>query len=369
LRRLIRLFAFAWVAWCWSAAAFAQVTPAAGYTPPDDTPSIRVGATIYADYTYTSSPEATDADGNTINPSAFNVSRTYINITGNISHRIAFRITPDITRAGNSFDSSGALNGNLLFRLKYGFVQFNFDDWMQRGSWARLGIQQTPWVDFEENVYRYRFQGTVFPEREGFLSSSDAGASFHYNFSSNYGEVHVGLYNGENYNRAELNDQKAFQFRGTVRPLARSDTMWLRGIRAHFFTVQDNYVKNGDRQRYLGSVTFEHPYLNAGYDYLTVSDQTSITKPEVNGKGYSFWATPRSTKGWEGLIRYDHFTPNKDIDSVSHARTILGVAYWFPHQGNVSTALLLDYDGQTFDNPPPATPSQKKIAVHALVNF
>ena len=33
-------------------AAAAQVTPAAGYTPPDDTPKVNVGATIFGDYTY-----------------------------------------------------------------------------------------------------------------------------------------------------------------------------------------------------------------------------------------------------------------------------------------------------------------------------
>ena len=85
-----------------AAPARAQVTPAAGYTPPDDTPSIRVGATIFADYTYQTTPEVTDADGNAVNPSAFNVARAYINITGNISHLLAFRITPDITRETGS---------------------------------------------------------------------------------------------------------------------------------------------------------------------------------------------------------------------------------------------------------------------------
>jgi len=94
-------------AWCVAALAtfvptigWAQVTPAAGFTPPDDTPSIRVGTTLFADYTYTDSPEQTDADGNSYNPSQFNVSRAYINVTGNINHMIAFRFTPDITRAG-----------------------------------------------------------------------------------------------------------------------------------------------------------------------------------------------------------------------------------------------------------------------------
>ena len=79
-------------------AVSAQVTPAAGYTPPDDTPSIKVGATIYTDFTYQSNPSVTDADGNTVNPSSFNVARSYINLTGNISHLVAFRITPDVAR-------------------------------------------------------------------------------------------------------------------------------------------------------------------------------------------------------------------------------------------------------------------------------
>ena len=39
-------------------AASAQVTPAPDYTPPDDTPSVRVGGTLFADYTYTLAPES-----------------------------------------------------------------------------------------------------------------------------------------------------------------------------------------------------------------------------------------------------------------------------------------------------------------------
>ena len=38
-------------------AAHAQVTPAEGYTPPDDTPSVKVGGTIFADFTYQQEPQ------------------------------------------------------------------------------------------------------------------------------------------------------------------------------------------------------------------------------------------------------------------------------------------------------------------------
>src|SRR5262245_19493592 len=167
--------------------ANAQITPAAGYTPPDDAPVIRVGVTIFADYTIQNEPKVTDADGNVVTGNAFNVGRAYINVTGNISHLIAFRVTPDIVRETTA---GSAILGSSLYRLKYAYAQFNFDDWMTRGSWARFGAQQTPLVDFMEGIYRYRFQGTTFEEREGFLSSSDFGASFHYNFNKNYGDLH-----------------------------------------------------------------------------------------------------------------------------------------------------------------------------------
>jgi hypothetical protein len=340
--------------------------PPASTSKPDDTPSIRIGATLFADYTYVKSPETVDSDGNAINSSAFNVGRSYINITGNISHLVAFRLTPDISRETGAGSS---LNGSLVFRVKYAYAQFNLDEWMSPGSYARAGVQQTPWVDFEEAIYRYRFQGTVFTEREGFLSSSDAGASFHYNLPSNYGDVHVGVYNGENYNRLEVNDQKALQVRGTVRPFAASTMTALRGLRVHGFFDGDHYVKDGPRRRGLASVTFEHPRLNAGFDFLSTADRTSVTRAEVGAHGFSVWATPRSSTGWEALLRYDHLTPDTNRSNETRSRTIVGAAYWFPHQGTVSSALLLDYDGQTFQNVVPAQPKQQRVAVHALVSF
>ena len=344
----------------------AQVTPAAGYTPPDDTPAIKVGATIFADYTIQQRPKMKDTDGNDITPNSFNVGRAYINVTGNISHAIAFRITPDIAR---EIGTGSSLNGSLTFRLKYAYAQWNLDDYMARGSWARFGIQQTPWVDFMEGVYRYRFQGTIFEDRESFLSSSDAGASFHYNFANNYGDIHSGFYNGENYNKPEINNQKGWMTRATVRPLARSTTLALRGLRLTGFYDRDAYVKNAERRRGIVAVTFEHKYANAAFDYLTTTDQTGAAAATVKGNGWSAWVTPRSSIGWEGLLRFDRLKPNKSLGDQTKRRAIAGVSYWFPHQGNVATALLFDIDNTTFDNFVPARATQRLIAVHALVSF
>jgi len=203
--------------------AFCQVTPAAGFTPPDDTPSIRVGITLYPNYTFVEKPKITDANGNTVPFNAFDVTRAYLNFTGQISHLIAFRVTPDVTRAA----SAGAnINNNLVYRIKYAYGQFNLDDWTGKWkqTWVRIGANQTPFVDWEEGVYRYRFQGTVFTERVGRLTSSDFGMSFHTNIPNNYGEIHTGIYNGEGYTQSEVNNQKAWQTRITVRPLPSTNS-------------------------------------------------------------------------------------------------------------------------------------------------
>ena len=349
-----------------TAPAPTQEPTAPAQKPPEDTPSIRVGATIFADYTVTQKPKTNDADGNEITPNAFNVGRAYINVTGNISRLVSFRITPDIVRETGSGSS---LNGSLTFRLKYAYAQFNLDQWMNSGTWVRLGMQQTPWVDFEEGVYRYRFQGTIFADREGFLSSSDVGASFRYNLRDNFGDVHAGVYNGETYSRPEANDQKGFMVRGTVRPLRNHPT--LRGVRVTGFYDHDAYVRDAERRRGIVAVTFEHEYVNAAFSYLAATDQTRSMAQEVDARGWSVWATPKmgsSSTGWEGLLRFDRLEPDTRVDAW-RTRAIAGIAYWFPHQGSVTTSLLFDVENVNNDRFTPERPDERRFALHLLVNF
>jgi hypothetical protein len=359
-----------------AASAHAQVTPAAGATPPDDTPSVRVGVTIYTDYTYQDEPKITDADKNSVNLSAFNVSRAYINVLGNLSHLIAFRVTGDVSREAGTGSS---LNGSLTYRLKYAFGQVNFDDFLTHGSWARIGVQQTPYIDYMEGIYRYRFQGTIFEEREGFLSSSDFGISAHYNFPGNYGDLHMGVYNGETYTKPDVNDQKAFQIRGTLRPFPLGGDF--KGLRLTAFYDADHYVKNGSRNRFIGNATFEHKWVNAGVDYTSTKDRASISAAEVQANGWGAWATPKfythrevltggaegKTSSFEGLVRFDNLKPNKNVDA-HRKRLIVGLAYWFPVLRGPTAAILVDMDRQTFDAAL-NQPTSRKYSLHALFNF
>jgi len=269
----------------------------------------KVGATIFADYT-----DARET-------SSFNVSRAYVNVTGTLNSRIAFRITPDISR-----ETAG---GSQQFRLKYAYAQLNLDEWMTKGSFVRAGMQQTPFIDATEQIYRYRVQGTLFAEREGYLSSSDTGVTMRYVFPKDKGDVHGGFYNGEGYSKAEANHEKAFQVRATFRPL--------KPLRATVFAVDDRYDEGNRRERLIGQVTYEHARGNAGVEVLSTKDRT------LEGRGWSAFATPKLGKGWELLLRHDHNKPDRDSDVV-RKRNIAGVAYWIPNLQKVTCAVLVDRD-------------------------
>jgi hypothetical protein len=347
-----------------AAAQPGQPAPAAR---PDDTPAVKVGGLLFMDYTFQTSPEIKDADGNEVKPSSFNVTRAYINVTGSISHIVAFRVTPDVVRETGVGSS---LNGSYTFRLKFALAQFNLDDWMAKGSWIRLGLQPTPYLEYIDPIYRYRFQGPTFPENlsgAGALTSADAGVAFHTDLPSSYGDVQVGLFNGEGYTAAEVNDQKAIQVRGSLRPFPKATV--LQGLRVTGFYDGDHYLKDGEKQRTLGEATFEHRFVNGGFTYLSRTDRTSVARDAVTGNGWSVFVTPRTTLGWEGLFRYDHFKPNTQFDNQVRRHSVAGIAYWFPHQGAVSAALMLDYDSVTFDNFVPAQTAQHRIVVHGQVAF
>jgi hypothetical protein len=352
---------------------------------PADPTSIKLGATIFSDFTYQDAPKVTDADRNSVNASSFEVRRAYINVTGHVTREISFRITPDVgsraassgTVTTNAVDkdgnpataTAGASNnydGSLLIRLKYAFAQYSLDDVVSKGTWIRFGQQQTPWIDFMEGIYRYRFQGTIFTDREGYLSSSDLGLSARVALPSDYGDIHVGFYNGDTYSKSEANDQKALQVRATVRPLPKLEPA--KGLRLSVFYDLDHPVKSADRKRLVAAVTFEHKYVNAGFEYLDARDNASATKPVVSSSGFSVWATPRTTFGLEGLFRYDRLKPNKDI-AARKTRLLAGAAYWFrmPKPG-LSTAVLGDFEQVKYDSAL-GKPTEKRFELKTLFNF
>jgi hypothetical protein len=112
-----------------------------------------------------------------------------------------------------------------------------------------------------------------------------------------------------------------------------------------------------------------------------VRDQRSALPgtPDVKGNGYRL-IIPRDKHGWEAdPLRPSHAETSSAFAPLATAATRRRRSirrsepphrrrrHWFPHQGNVSSALLVDYDGQIFKHMT-AAPT-KVVAVHGLIQF
>jgi hypothetical protein len=381
-RRVARTVALTVLSLAVGRVSFGQTPPLAEPKPAQPKPAeawFKLGTTIFTDFTYQAAPAITDSDKALVHKSEFEVRRAYINLTGGAADLFSFRVTPDVAARQSTAVSGAGLpadlkvassfDGSLTVRMKYAFAQVSFDKLgpAGKGAWIRLGQQQTPYVDFMEGIYRYRFQGTVFAERQGLLSSSDVGVSGHYELPHGYGDVHAGLYNGETYTKPEVNGQKALQIRGSLRPLPGRAR--LKGLRLHAFYDHDAPVAKAARKRVAADVTFEDRRVNLGAHYLRAQDRPSALSPvETRAEGWSVWVTPRPVAGLEGLFRYDHYQPNTAVAGFKR-EVIVGAAYWFRRlKAPQAVALLADYDGVDYDLVL-GKPDERRWELKALLSF
>jgi len=284
--------------------------PAAVAAEPDY-PIVRLGVLSYVQYD--------DELKNRDNFNVFDVTRLYLNVNGQLSRNVRFRFTPDVRRS-----TDGSLAGTLVMRVKYAFVEF--DNVKAARSWVRFGAHQTPWLDFEEGIDRYRVQGTMFAEREALIpGSSDFGVGY-FTPLGKYIDIQTGIYNGEGYSQTDVNKYKSVQGRVTVRPFA--GTGIANGFRLSSFYNAGWYA--ADRPRRLGIVmgSFEHPHLVATLQYLAATENPNAVR-DIDRRGSSgFVELRQGPAGWAALARVDQFDPDRVIAGNSQRRVIAGAAYW-----------------------------------------
>lgn len=328
-----------------------QAPPAAAPAEPVY-PVVRVGVLSYLQY----AAEFKNREGY----NAFDVTRAYLNINGQLSRNVRFRFTPDIRRI-----TDGSLAGTLTVRVKYAFIQL--DNVGAPRSWVRFGQHQSPWLDFEESVNRYRVQGTVFSEREGLIpGSADFGVSYFTPLPKGYGEIHGGVYNGEGFTQAEANKYKSFQGRLTVRPLPN------RGL-ANGFRVSGFYNAGwyaADRPRRLGIVmaSYEHRRIVAIIQRLAATERPLTALREFERSGWSAFIEPKEgPTGWAGLVRVDAYDPDRVLVNNSLRRVIVGGAYWLTW--NTARLGLVATNEQVHYGAGAARPTESRLLLQTHVEF
>jgi hypothetical protein len=333
-------------------AAFAQSAQPPASPAEPDYPIIRIGVLSYVQY------DAELKNRDAFN--AFDLTRGYVNINGQLSKNVRFRLTPDVRRVTDS-----SLAGTLVLRVKYAFVEL--DNVKAARSWVRFGAHQTPWLDFEESIDRYRVQGTMFSEREGLIpGSSDFGVGY-FTPVGKYVDIQTGVYNGEGYAQTDANKYKSAQGRLTLRPFAGRGVA--NGFRLSGFYSAGWYA--ADRPRRLGIVmgSFDHTHLVGTLQYLKATESPSAVAPrDIDRNGSSgFLEIRQGMNGWAALARLDLLDSDEALANNSQRRIIAGGAYWFvwprSRVGLVVTNEQVHYDAAA------VRPQENRLLVQTHVEF
>ena len=247
---------------------------------------------------------------------AFDVTRGYFNVKAQLTDRVRVRFTPDVRPT-----TDASLNQNLALRLEYASLDAKVTDDVS----VMFGLHETPWLTFEESVNRYRVVGPFFAERLGLIPGpTDLGASV--KATSGRTEVHVGVYNGEGYGRAEIDKYKSIDGRATVHPFAKDSAAGNVSISG--FYQYGWYAKDRPRNVAIVMGSYEVPHVAATAQYLSATDNPFIAK-DVKRRGLSFFGEGREgPTGWAGVGGVDFFDPDAASDSDSRRRYIFGGAHW-----------------------------------------
>jgi hypothetical protein len=325
-------------------------------------PSVNVSALIYTQYAYQLKNDSSATPVGKDN--AFDVTRAYINVIGSLPNDITARITADI-------DGRKAATNQLTYRLKYAYVAYN----PNKGPITfKLGAIHTAYVDYEEALYEYRFQGTIAQERAGYLSSSDFGAGIDGTFGYNKFDFQATALDGTNYNNTPDQRGKVLELRASYKILNTDLGGRAGGLRLTGFVRAGQPVGGGHTRRFLGELSYKSKAITVAASYMKTSDSVYTaaagTTPanvgaNLDGSVISAYAIEKVPHTPVAFIeRVDLWDPNTNVETSTtlasgqvvgstatnrETRVILGASY----QLSPNVILLADLDLNSLRNGSP----------------
>lgn len=203
----------------------------------------------------------------------FHFTRTYLTLIKRFDEGHHFRLTLDqmvnnigggTSCAGNAAGSAG---GNCHEAAPYGlagyaggdrnttFVKYAYyNHVVLPGLEVRLGQHQTPWIEYEEHRWTYRYTGPIFVDQQNFQTSSDLGVSVMGKVLDKKVDYHVSLQSGEGYQNTQDGRGMAGLGRLSIEPIKGA-------ILSAFYhnERQRNGIEGFNPQRVLGNVEFYAP--------------------------------------------------------------------------------------------------------------
>ena len=272
-----------------------------------------------------------------------------------------------------------------------------FAEFQKPVSWVesvRVGLTDLPWVGYEEGLWGYRVQGTIFADRSGYLTSTDLGIGASGKVAEKYGSWQLNLVNGEGWKKNETGKHKDVHGRVTVNPFGGSEGL-IKNTFLSAFASLGSYdgVAAGtpnDRERTIlqagyrevGSWTLAAEWLQAS----DLSDRLASKHPSLgtipgevaDAGGYSVFGVANASlvsdseaaKKWDLFARLDHLDPADEIADNELSRWIVGVSYRFRD----SLMFALDYESVDYEadydlGAATPTPDERRVAVRMDLRF
>lgn len=305
---------------------------------------------------------------------AFDFDRIYFIFRSQITDRISLRFTME---GGEKRDGAGYFD----IATKHFFIEvskFGFD-----GSRLAAGLADLPWVPYEEGIWGYRFQGKVFADREGYLTSTDLGLGWKVDLPKKLGDLHFSAVNGEGWTKPEAGKYKDAHLRFTLTPIRSG---WARNIFFGAFGSLGNYdgVAAGqpsERQRVILQGGYRGPRVRLMTSYLWANDPASkmlARHPSLaprsgqlsHARGLSTFVVINLglfsdlASKWEFIARQDWLDPDRDISNNEHRRWIMGGSY----RWNRFVQTLLDFERVTYDTGS-LRPNERRLMLQNEIRF
>jgi uncharacterized small protein (DUF1192 family) len=304
----------------------------------------------------------------------FEFDRIYFIVRSQLTDRVSLRFTME---GGEKRDGAGYFD----IATKHLFIEvskFGFD-----GSRLAAGLADLPWVPYEEGVWGYRFQGKVFADREGYLTSTDLGLGWKIDFPGKLGDFHFSAVNGEGWTKPEAGKYKDAHLRFTLTPIRSG---WAKNIFFGAFGSLGNYdgVPAGEpseRQRVILQGGYRGRRVRLMTSFLWANDPASrmvARHPSLasrsgqlaHASGLSTFAvinfglfSDRASK-WEFIARHDRLDPDRDISNNEHQRWIFGGSY----RWNKYVQTLFDYERVLVDSGS-LRPFERRLMLQNEVRF
>ncbi len=310
---------------------------------------------IFGDYTSVSSSYKTQAQLDALN--GFHYTRAYLTVKDKVSDDVSVRLTLDQKDLGT------VASGGAVF-VKYAYADLNLGG----VTTLRAGQLQTPWIDYEESLWTYRYAFKTFEDQIGALSSSDLGAALVGNLGDGSFNYYLGMYNGEGYQNKPNNSGSMFAGRADFK-------LGNFGVAGYYSsnTNPGSSVVVTTQTRTIGQLYYKDDMFTLAGQYLSVDDGLLGTA-FISGTGYSVWGHTK-IPGLEALrlvLRYDSIQP-KTANPTSETAFIYGLSYKIARTTEVGifgqSVSNANTSGMGINSSPLAGNSDSQISVNLLTGF